>query len=537
MRYVRGRDLRRLLADEAPLPPARALSICGQVADALDAAHERGLVHRDVKPSNVLLDEREHAYLADFGLTRREQGEGGLGPSIGTPAYVAPERIEGKTVDGRADQYSLACVLFECLTGEPPFRRATVTATLYAHLEEEPPGHPELEQVFDRALAKEPDDRYASCGELLRAARKATGLAELGRPVWARASFVIPAVGALLVAATLAAFFVARSGGSQPIASSLPGDGRVTHIDPTSDETPSSLDFGRDLSDLSVGSGSVWVGSFGTGTVARIDAETGALDEVIAASAAETGPTGITVAGSRVWIVGADGVRSYLADERRFASPDEITGSFRQESVYPVFDEVSVVADARYVWTPGDGDTVVRHTIGGGAASVASLGTQAGAALGLALGEEAVWSATGLPIPQLVKLDRETHRVTGRMRLPPGVIASSLAEGGGALWMASVVSDQVLRVETRLVGNSTLSHYEEPRVVARIPVGAGPTDIAVGAGSVWVANYLDGTVSRIDPATDSVVDTIAVGRWPEHVAAGPSGVWVTHDPPDEEETT
>ncbi len=139
MRYVEGTDLKRLLHDEGPLEPARAIAICSQIADALDAAHARGLVHRDVKPSNVLLDEHEHAYLADFGLTRRlaDQAPGfEAGLSLGTPAYVAPEQIEGKEVDGRADQYSLACLLHECLTGEPPFPRGSEAATLFAHLEE-----------------------------------------------------------------------------------------------------------------------------------------------------------------------------------------------------------------------------------------------------------------------------------------------------------------------------------------------------------------------------------------------------------------
>jgi YVTN family beta-propeller protein len=539
MRYVQGRDLRQLLGEEAPLAPTRAFSICGQVADALDAAHERGLVHRDVKPSNVLLDEREHAYLADFGLTRRVHGDGlGPGRSVGTPAYVAPEQIEGKRLDGRADQYSLACVLYECLTGEPPFRRATVTATLYAHLDAEPPGHPGLEHVFAKALAKDPRGRYASCAEFVRAAQKALGLGEPVRPLRSRASLVVAAAGALLVAAGLGGILLATSGGSQPTtASSLAGDGRVTRIDPKSDETRSSLTFGRDLSDVASGAGSVWVASFGTGTLASIDPETGALDDVIAASAAETGPVGISVFRNRVWIVSTDGVRPYLADEGRFANAVEGAGSFRLESVYPIFDEVPVVADDRYVWTLGDGDTVIRHTIAGGTAAVVSLGTRAGAALALALGDGAVWATTNLPEPQLVKLDRDTHRVTGRVRLPSGAVPTSLAEGSGALWVASSVSDEVLRVEIRLRGDSTLSHFEEPRVVARITVGKGPTDIAVGAGSVWVANYLDGTVSKIDPATNSVVDTIAVGGWPEHIAARQGGVWVAHDPPEEAETT
>ena len=157
MRYVEGTDLKRLLQEEGSLEPARAIAICAPVAEALDAAHARGLVHRDVKPSNVLLDHDEHAYLADFGLTRRlsEQAPAfDAGLSLGTPAYVAPEQIEGKDVDGRADQYSLACLLHECLTGEPPFQRGSEAATLFAHLEEEPPAAPGLEEVMRTCACK-----------------------------------------------------------------------------------------------------------------------------------------------------------------------------------------------------------------------------------------------------------------------------------------------------------------------------------------------------------------------------------------------
>ena len=125
MRYVDGIDLAALLARDGPLAPEQALAIGGQVAGALDAAHARGLVHRDVKPGNILLAVEEgavtHAYLADFGLTKRIGGARGLtvsGQVLGTIDYVAPEQVEGGPVNGRADQYSLGCVLFECLTGE-----------------------------------------------------------------------------------------------------------------------------------------------------------------------------------------------------------------------------------------------------------------------------------------------------------------------------------------------------------------------------------------------------------------------------------
>src|SRR5262245_36261703 len=178
MRFVDGTDLRALLRGEGALAPERALAIAAQVADALDAAHERGLVHRDVKPSNILLDRpggREHAYLADFGLTQsvsdRAPTDGHL---MGTVDYVAPEQIRGEPVDGRADQYALGCMLFECLTGTAPFARGSDMATIYAHLEEAPPaatehnpGLPhEIDAVLGRAMAKSPQERFATCAEL-----------------------------------------------------------------------------------------------------------------------------------------------------------------------------------------------------------------------------------------------------------------------------------------------------------------------------------------------------------------------------------
>ena len=190
MRYVEGRDLRERL-ERGRLDPAEAIGIVAQVASALDVAHARGLVHRDVKPSNVLLDAgarpdgSDHVYLADFGLTKRLAEPSRLaedGTLLGTIDYVAPEQIAGEEVDGRADVYSLGCVLYECLVGEPPFRRDSELAAVFAHLDAEPPvpstERPELplglDAVITKALAKEPDERYESCRELVRAALAVT---------------------------------------------------------------------------------------------------------------------------------------------------------------------------------------------------------------------------------------------------------------------------------------------------------------------------------------------------------------------------
>jgi DNA-binding SARP family transcriptional activator/tRNA A-37 threonylcarbamoyl transferase component Bud32 len=175
MRYVPGTDLGNLIRREVTLDPERALWIIRETAAALDAAHARGLVHRDVKPGNILVvpgegsEGRDLVYLSDFGLTKRlEGGTGGLtqtGQFLGTVDYVAPEQIEGKPVDARADVYALACVLFECLTGKVPFERDTQVAALYAHLGERPPrvsaSRPdvpgEIDEIVAKALSKPAD--------------------------------------------------------------------------------------------------------------------------------------------------------------------------------------------------------------------------------------------------------------------------------------------------------------------------------------------------------------------------------------------
>jgi len=190
MRYVQGGDVRRLVDELGSLPADRAVSIITQVASALDAAHLNGLVHRDIKPANMLLDstdsagQQDHVYLADFGLSKRSLSATGLtsiGQFLGTPAYVAPEQIEGRTVDGRADLYALACASFEMLCGTPPFQRDDDLAIMWAQVSAPPPAlsglRPDLPaavgDVFQRALAKAPEDRYPNCLGFAAAFREA----------------------------------------------------------------------------------------------------------------------------------------------------------------------------------------------------------------------------------------------------------------------------------------------------------------------------------------------------------------------------
>ena len=188
MRLVPGRDLAQVLEAEGTLPPQRAVSIVGQVARALDAAHADGLVHRDVKPSNIRLTEEDDdfAYLLDFGIARSLTDADGpaltmTGAALGSVDYMAPERFLEQPLDERVDVYSLACVLYECLTGRRPFTGDGLAAMMYAHLRVDAPAPSTVQRAVPRALddvvrkglAKEPDERYATAGALASAARKA----------------------------------------------------------------------------------------------------------------------------------------------------------------------------------------------------------------------------------------------------------------------------------------------------------------------------------------------------------------------------
>ena len=231
MRYVEGMDLRTLLHEAGALDPARAVAIVRQVAAALDVAHEQGLVHRDVKPGNVLLARQrgseagEHVYLSDFGLTKRSASDSGItgtGQFVGTLDYAAPEQFKGDASDARTDVYSLGCVLFECLTGAPPFTSDNDAGLMYAHLQEPPPSvtaaEPELPGAIDavvaKAMAKAPPDRYETAGALWDETARALGFgveaaatSPDGRTPFRRLVPALAVVAALVVGIVAATLF------------------------------------------------------------------------------------------------------------------------------------------------------------------------------------------------------------------------------------------------------------------------------------------------------------------------------------------
>ncbi|MEU0500351.1 protein kinase [Nocardia sp. NPDC005998] len=257
MRLVRGSDLRSVLRDKGPLSPARAVGIIEQVAAALDAAHAEGLVHRDVKPANILVTPSDFAYLADFGIARSESDPSvtATGQAIGSYSYIAPERFDITPIGGTADVYSLACVLFECLTGAQPFPSDGMSSLIRAHLSTPPPRPTTmraelpaaLDEVISRGMAKEPADRYPTAGALAAAARAAvSGTSSLPnselptaqisqRPSRAPATVVFPAFGPESTVGRQSAGGASSPGGPRSVAGppSISGPRPIAEPQPT----------------------------------------------------------------------------------------------------------------------------------------------------------------------------------------------------------------------------------------------------------------------------------------------------------------
>ena len=502
MRLVEGRDLGSLLRTETTLEPARALAICAQVADALDAAHARGLVHRDVKPSNVLLDDRERAYLADFGLTRRlDDGDRpiGVGMSLGTPAYVAPEQIEGGEVDGRADQYSLACVLFECLSGEPPFTGPSSAGVLFAHLAQEPPSLPGLDEVFRKALAKAPGQRYSSCKELMDEARSALGLEQRVRPRW---PFVVAGVGAAVLAGTLLALATRR--GPAPTLTPVPANTLVA-IDPHSNRVSEEIPVGTRPGAITSGSGSLWVANLEDATVSRIDPASG---RVVRTYAVGLPPTGIAALNGSVWVAGSSPTQPKVAVIRL---DPEFGVVSRTATIADVAagTPASVVSDGSSLWVAPE--TGLLSWLDPRSGRVLAQIDPGAGTVGAAASQGRVWLTDNLA-GTVTEVDTSRRPHSAAVGNGP----SGVAVGGGSIWIADSLDDTVVRIDpvTR-------------RVVHVTAVGRDPTQLAVGLGSVWVANSMDGTVTRIDEASGLVTKTIAVGASPQSILVANGRVWAT----------
>ena len=513
MRFVDGSDMRTLLRREGGLPAERALDILAQVSSALDAAHRRGLVHRDVKPANVLVDEDGHAYLTDFGVTKQLGGNTTeTGQIVGTLDYVAPEQIRGEDVDARADGYALACVIYECLAGAPPFHRATEAETLWAHMQEPPPplpGHPALDPVMVKALAKDPADRYATCGELIAESRAALAHPIVVPPRLLRRRHAILAAGVLVLAATAVAIVMAlREGGSAALQGPvLPtGDG-LAAIRVDGKRIASFTGSDTAPSNIAVGEGSVWVLNTADDRVSRVDPRTG---NVIRAFTPRRRPTDIAAGAGALWIGSGPGAT------HRVSRVDPATGEETRTVRLPVgenhfgsegFPMIAVGAGA--VWAINTDGTISRlDPASGRRVAVVRGPDEAGA---IAAGDVGVWLISGGNT--ISQIDPRTNRMRKPIELGSNRLFG-IAVGGGAVWATS--EEGVLwRVEP---GPSSIERT--------IEVGAGVRHVAFGDGAVWVANWNDSTVSRVDPATNQVAARVPVGA-AQALAAGAGSAWVS----------
>jgi len=515
-RFVAGTDLRSLLEQEGPLEPDRALPLLEQVADALDAAHDRGLVHRDVKPANVLVDSGDHCYLCDFGLTKR-LGEGGattaIGRIAGTLDYLAPEQIRQGDVDARADQYALACVLYECLGGTPPFRRESEAQTLWGHMQEEPPplaGYPELDAALARGLAKEPDERYESCGELVESARVALGLGP-SRGVLLRrrrrlGRRLLVAGGALIAVAVAAAALIATldSGG----AIVAPANS-VAAVDPSSGKVVAAIPVGDAPTNLAASDRWVWVvnSNNGAGTITRIDQRT---KRVASTFSVLGSPSDLLVGNQSLFVGTKEGfihkiepatdiqIAAWQVPIARGASPfvdDRGAGflAYRAPNTlwaagFQSISRIDLSLGGRGYYRPR------RSTVWGP----------------FAFGFGSLWT-TGSE-PGLFRLAPRTLRRQAKVTLPASGL--DVAVGLGSVWMPDDEGRRVWQIDPK-----------HDVVQATYPTGGRAFAVAVGAGAAWAPSD-DGFVVRID-ASSGEEERIRVGGAPTGIAYGGGLVWTS----------
>jgi len=528
MRFVAGSDLRTLLDSEGKLGPERTLAILAQVAGALDAAHRRALVHRDVKPANVLLDADGHVYLTDFGITKQLGGAStDTGRVVGTLDYLAPEQIRGEPVDGRTDCYALGCVLYECLAGKPPFRRATEAETMWAHMQDQPPtlrGQGRLDAVLRKALAKDREDRYGNCAELIDAAAAALGLQTpaaarraLVRPGVRRRAPLILAGGLLLLAAVIALAIVALTGGdgagAQPI-----GNG-VAAIDPTDGGIDSFTESRTASGNIAVGEGGAWVLNNEERTVSQIDPETRDVTKTFRTPGV---PSELAVGAGALWVgtVGGAGESTGSNATVRVSRLDPDSGRVTRtvrlrgdEGVYPVAGAPRIAVGAGAVWAANPDGSVSRIDAETGRL-VATIDTD-NPAWSIAAGDEGVWFlGSDDPITAVTRIDPRTNRVTQRIPVGANNLAG-VAVGAGSVWAAANDEGVVWRIDP-----------QRPPILRTIDVGKGVSFVSFGEDAVWTGNYTDGTVARIDPGTNNVTTRTSVGA-PQALAAGAGAAWVS----------
>jgi serine/threonine-protein kinase len=554
MRCVEGIDLAQLLRERGRLDPLEAISLLDQVAAALDAAHEHDLVHRDVKPANVMIASGR-CYLTDFGLTKQATAsEASLsltrtGSFLGTLHYAAPEQIEGREITARTDVYALGCVLHECLTGAPPFNKDSEVALLYAHLSEPPPPPSELrsdlpraiDEVVAKALAKSPEGRYRTCGELMSAARAAlteeAGQTVVAQPpappkvaaappadspmrsraqtapysdgggdteLAATAERVAPpgrrrsrrlilmlAVGAVLVAAAIAGVVLTRGGGS----------GRPV--------SPAAITVGNSPDGIAhpvgvAGQGNVWVANAGDGTITRIDEVSGRVLGKVTYASHSGAAAPLSIWQGKLWV----GDFSDGTVDRINPMTDKLIGRPIKVGGQPYATTVA----SHGLWVANYNDTLARITAGPTGPTVTTFPAASGPKRITELGNTLFVANENEGT--ITKIDATTGSPLGT--IPLGIHPSAISAAPGSLWLADSSQDTVTRIA-----------IDSGNVIGRpIHVGGAPRRMTVSNNTLWVANGGDGTVTRIDLSNDRVLAPIKVGGYPDAITAFQGVVWV-----------
>ncbi len=509
MRYVDGPDLRALVRANEGLDPERAAHIVAQVGAALDAAHRHGLVHRDVKPANVLIDADDHAYLTDFGLTKRITSSVDLSRSgswVGTLGYVAPEQIRGAGVDARTDVYALGCVLVHALTGSAPYVRESDEATMWAHLNSPPPTDSvpvEFEGVVARALAKDPSDRYPSAGDLGRAALTAAGRSGVAAPerIVARGAARPDGVAGPL---------------DEPDAETRPSpphDARDTRV-AAPRERPTQRARGPRWLPVAVGLAAV-VGVAavllsGGGDGGNANTHTATMSQALTADPAialVTRPNSLTFSGSDLAVLSARSGELVVVDATTGTPGARISVGSGASAVESGFGSLWVTKFRTNSLLQVQPGTLRRPN------PAIKLPTP-GPPIGVVAGERAVWVGTHEQggVDHVVKIDPRRKDPPRLIRIIEGL--QDLAVGDGAVWVTNRSRSGLTRVDVRDGSQRSLT------------VGREPHGLAVGEGAVWVAGSKDDTITRVDTKT-LATQTIQLNVTPERVAVGGGSVWVT----------
>jgi predicted Ser/Thr protein kinase len=529
MRYVEGTDLRRLIDEEGVLAPTRAVELVARVADGLDAAHERGLVHRDVKPSNVLIanpGEQEHAYLADFGLTKMAKSEEEareVAQLSGTTDYLAPELITEGGAGNAADTYALGCVLYEALTGGVPFPRGSELETLVAHIDEPAPkpseARPELpiglDAVVERAMAKDPGDRYASAAELGAAARAT--LPTTGRS--RRLTAVLAAIAAVLAGTALAIALLVRSESPGPNAptTDLASSGAVQRVDLETGKLEATVRIPGQPLDLATGSGKVWLADDVDDAVYRIDP--GTYDVVVSGPRRRIAiPQTLASVSGTVWLgAGSQDAHALLlplGGSAPATDPNDLSElALRSGGPGPpvrvltqlVPDPSATSAAVFAGWALDAAEGVLRELRTGPRPSVSPPIETGGAPHVGAFGRGALWVGQERELVKIV-----AGQVVARTQVTGTPLAIVPVAAG--IWVATTNPARIV-----LVRNGT--------VARTVRIEAKPVDLALGDGSLWLL-LADGTLAKLDPSTAESIASQNVGANAVALAVGEGSVWV-----------